>query len=62
MMAVKLVPFHPIAIGILFNHYLELKAIERTIAEWKKPSQIPPETNFVIQSDCNSLDQFLDQK
>ncbi len=42
MMAVKLVPFHPIAIGILFNHYLELKAIERTIAEWKKPSQIPP--------------------
>jgi len=42
MMAVKLVPFHPIAIGILFNHYLELKDIERTIAEWKKPSQIPP--------------------
>ena len=33
--AVRLVPFNPIALSILLEHYKELKEIERKRADWK---------------------------
>jgi len=59
MMAANLVPFYPIAMSILFDHYRELKDMEKTLGERKKSSLTTHETN-PKPVDCGTLDQFVE--